>query len=81
MKEKSRAIPQAPCLAKKAKRHLAVSQEALGSRTSLHAEQGSNPVSRDVTADASGASRRPANANRAGTRRRILALSCIKSYV
>ena len=38
-KEKSRAIPQAPLAAKKAQRRLAVSQEPLRSRTSLHAEQ------------------------------------------
>jgi hypothetical protein len=35
-KERSRAIPQAPLAAKKAQRRLAVSQEPLGSRISLH---------------------------------------------
>jgi len=48
--ERSRAIPQAPLAAKKAKRRLAVSQEPLGSRTSLHAEQRQQSgVSRDIS--------------------------------
>jgi len=41
-------MPQAPLAARKAKRRLAVSQEPLGSRSSI----GSNPVSRDLEAPA-----------------------------
>jgi hypothetical protein len=44
-------MPQAPLAAKEAKRRLAVGQEPLGSRIWLPAEQGSNPVSRDLAAE------------------------------
>jgi hypothetical protein len=54
LKEKSRAIPQAPLAARKAKRRLAVSQEPLGSRTSLHAEQRPESGEPGLAADACG---------------------------
>ena len=58
-------MPQAPLAAKKAKRRLAVSQG--NARLEGHRympDKGSNSVSRDVTADACGASGRPANPGR-----------------
>jgi hypothetical protein len=52
--EKSRAIPQAPLAALKAKRRLAVSQEPLGLGLDCPPNIRGNPVSRDVAADACG---------------------------
>jgi hypothetical protein len=60
--------PQAPLAARKAKRRLAVSQEPLGSRTSLHVEQGSNPVSRDFSSPMPRQADGPPSQSRVGDR-------------